>query len=67
MLKELIDTYEDLFCLLGLKSEYETKSINSRAPQSWMASNRPNKLVVFKNPIYMKEINKLPSELYNEP
>ena len=62
----LYKPYENLFCLLGLKSEYETKRINSCAPQSWMASNRPNKLIVFKNPIYMKEIMKVPSELYNE-
>ena len=62
----LCKPYVDLYCLLGLKSEYETENINSCAPQSWMASNRPNKLIACRNPIYMKEIMKVPCELYNE-
>ena len=62
----LCKPYIDLYCLLGLKSEYETDSINSCAPQSWMASHRKNRLIINKRPLYMKEILKIPCELYNE-
>lgn len=62
----LYKSYETICCLLGLKSEYETAKTNNCAPQSWMASKRPNRLIAFKRPIYMNEILKIPNELYNE-
>ncbi len=62
----LCKLYIDCYCLLGLKSEYETDNINSCVPQSWMASYRPNRLIINKRPLYIKEILKIPYELYNE-
>ena len=56
----------NIYCLLGLKKEKEDNNITKCAPQSWMASNRVNKLVEFKRPIYMEKIIAIPIEMYSE-
>lgn len=63
----LMKVFEDnISCLLGLKRELENDNIIYCAPQSWMASNRINRLVENKRPIYMNKIVALPSYLYNQ-
>ena len=63
----LMKIYEDdIYCLLGLKEENTNENIINCAPQSWMASNRVNKLVEYKRPIYMDKIIMIPVELYNQ-
>ncbi len=63
----LLKIYEyDINCLLGLKCENSYKSDLKCAPQSWMASNRFNRLVEGKRAIYLNTIFKIPIELYNE-
>lgn len=53
----LVKMYEkDICCLLGLTIEDRDDNIISCSPNSWMASNRINKLVEFKRPIYMNNI-----------
>lgn len=63
----LMKVFEDnISCLLGLKRELENDNIIYCAPQSWMASNRINRLVENKRPIYMNKIVAIPSYLYNQ-
>lgn len=63
----LMKTYEkDICCLLGLKIENVNNKITKCIPQSWMASNRINRLVEFKKPTYMEAIYIIPVDTYNE-
>lgn len=63
----LMKLFEDnISCLLGLKKELEIENIINCAPQSWMASNRINRLVENKRPIYMNKIVAIPLYLYNQ-
>ena len=57
---------EDICCLLGLKIESKENKRIYCCPNSWMASNRINRLVEFKRPIYMESISMIPAETYNE-
>ena len=57
---------EDVCCLLGLKKESKEDKKIYCFPNSWMASNRINRLVEFKRPIYMENISMIPSKIYNE-
>ena len=60
-------TYEeDICCLLGLKTESKEDKNIYCFPNSWMASNRINRLVEFKRPIYMESISMIPMEIYSE-
>lgn len=61
----LLKEYDDLYCLLGLKEEISDDCSIKCAPQSWMASNRKNRLVEFKRPKYMKNIIAIPNGLYD--
>lgn len=60
--------YNEFYCLLGLKSTEVDKitNITQCVPQSWMASERPNKLVKNKRPMYIKSISRIPRELFND-
>ena len=62
----LFKIYEQIFCLLGLKINIESEKAIICAPQSWMASKRPNRLVENKRPIYMEKIIAISSDLYDE-
>lgn len=63
----LMKTFEDdISCLLGLKEETNINNIINCAPQSWMASNRINRLIEYKRPIYIKSITAIPIKLYNQ-
>ena len=63
----LMKTFEDeISCLLGLKEESNINNVINCAPQSWMASNRINRLIEYKRPIYIKSITAIPIELYNQ-
>lgn len=62
----ILKIYENVNCLLGLKIESFLNEITKCIPNSWMASNRSNKLVELKRPSYIKSINAIPIELYNE-
>ncbi len=62
----LTKSYEKISCLLGLK---EKEIINNKIiciPQSWMASRGPNPLVKNKKTLYLKSINGIPNELFND-
>ena len=61
----LLIVLENLFCLLGIKKD-ESSSDMSYVPQSWMASNRINKLVFGKPPIYYKKIIAVPCNMYSD-
>ncbi len=63
----LMKMYEkDICCLLGLKSDKKDYKTIYCFPNSWMASNRVNRLVEFKKPIYMENISMVPIERFNE-
>ncbi len=62
----LYKSFNDIYCLLGLKIIVETNDIITCVPQSWMTSKRQNRLVSLKKPIYMKKIIKIPSNLYDK-
>lgn len=51
---------QNIYCLLGLKNRGSSTTAYNCAPQSWMADKRPNSLVQYKKPLYIKEICKLP-------
>ena len=57
---------EKLCCLLGLKLEEETDILIQCAPQSWMASNRTNRLVEGRKLIYIEGISLIPNNLVNK-
>ena len=61
----LFKIYQDIYCLLGLKEEKDMNEYKLFAPQSWMASNRPNRLIVNKRPIYLEKIVAIPLAMYN--
>lgn len=62
----LFKIYKDIYCLLGLKKEENKNGDKIYAPQSWMASNRPNRLTEGKRPIYLEKIIAVPAELFNK-
>lgn len=63
----LMKMYEDdICCLLGLKINNSFNNKINCSPNSWMSSNRINKLVEFKRPIYIEGISKILSTNYNE-
>ena len=62
----LLNIIENIYCLLGLKCDNTTINSSIYAPQSWMASNRANKLIYGKPPIYFKKIIAIPTSLYND-
>jgi len=62
----LMKMYEDdICCLLGLKIDNIVDNKFICNPNSWMASNRINKLVEFRRPIFMEKISKISIENYN--
>ena len=56
----LVNKFDEIQCLLGLINDNEENYV----PQSWMASNRTNKLVFGKVPLYLKEIKIIPKSVY---
>lgn len=62
----LFKIYEEIYCLFGLACEHETNEFIHCAPQSWMASNRPNKLINGKRPIFMENITVLSATTFND-
>ena len=62
----LLNIVENIYCLLGLKLDSTINDSPVYVPQSFMASNRVNKLVYGKPPIYFKKIIAVPINLYNE-
>lgn len=62
----LLKIYEQIYCLFCLKSENKVDNIIYCAPQSWMASNRINRLIEGKKPIYMEKIYAVPLALYSD-
>lgn len=56
----LLKILQENYCLLGLKEDVDK---NICYPQSWMASNRTNKLTL-KPPIYYKKIIVIPKSIY---
>ena len=63
----LLKIYEyNINCLLCLKCEQEINNRFLCAPQSWMASNRINRLVAGKRAIYINTLYKIPVEMYDE-
>lgn len=62
----ILKLYEDVNCLLGLKIDSSINEITKCIPNSWMASNRSNKLVEFKRPSYIKSICAIQKSIYNE-
>ena len=62
----LFKIFEDIYCLFGLKVNDTTNDIINCKPQSWMPNNRRNNIIEFKTPIFMKEIIKIPVNLYNK-
>ncbi len=56
----LLKLLQNSYCLLGLKEDIDN---NICYPQSWMASNRINKLAK-RPPIYYKRIIVLPKKIY---
>lgn len=52
----------DICCLLGLKIEDKINNNINCSPNSWMASNRINKLVEFKRPAFMETITTIKIE-----
>lgn len=62
----LMKIYEHIYCLFGLKNENIINNVINCAPQSWMASNRVNRLIEGRKPIYMERIYVVPLTLYND-
>ncbi len=63
----LLKVFEnDLNCLLGLKIHDQNDKVIVCAPQSWMASNRRNRLIDGKRPLYLESISNIPKDLYND-
>ena len=62
----LFKIFEDIYCLLGLKVNDISNDIINCMPQSWMPNNRKNSIIEFKTPIFMKEIIKVPVNLYSK-
>ena len=59
----LVKVFEDnISCLLGLKQENENNNIVNCVPQSWMASERINRIIEYN----MKSIVAYPTNLYNQ-
>lgn len=59
----LMKMYEkDICCLLGLKIKDKDENIVTCSPNSWMTSNRINKLVEFRKPSYMESITAIRRE-----
>ena len=59
----LTKTYEnDICCLLGLGVENTNDNKSYCIANSWMASNRINRLVEFKRPIYIQSIMSVPNK-----
>lgn len=56
---------EKLCCLFGLKIESEEEEFINCVPQSWMASNRTNRLVEGRKPIYIENISCVPNTIMN--
>lgn len=54
---------EDIYCLLGLKNRGLLETTYNCVPQSWMADRRPNSLVQYKKPLYIKMLAKLPLKI----
>ena len=61
----LLNIIENIYCLLGLKLDSTINDSKVYVPQSFMASNRANKLIYGKPPIYFKKIIAIPINLYN--
>lgn len=61
----LMKMYEpNLCCLLGLKIGNAFDNKFNCSPNSWMASNRINKLVEFKRPISIQSITAIPTNIF---
>lgn len=57
---------QNIYCLFGIKSEIVMDDKITCAPQSWMASDRPNKLIAYKRFIYMESISIISKNMYND-
>lgn len=53
------DNGDNIYCLLGIKNN----NIYNCVPQSWMVEKRPNNLIQYKKPLYLKDIDKVPVEV----
>ena len=62
----LFKSFDEVSCLFGLIIENIENNIINCNPQSWMPSNRKNKIIEFKRPMFMKEITKIPVKVYND-
>lgn len=51
---------KQIYGLLGLKNHIESEKGYNCVPQSWMADTRPNSLVQYRKPLYIKGLAKLP-------
>lgn len=60
----LLKIYENINCLLGLVINDTSDKFIECIPQSWMASDRINYLIVGKRPIYMNKIVHISTELF---
>ena len=61
----LFKTYEEMYCLFGLKEEKEIQQFVCCVPQSWMAGNRTSRLILGKKPLYMEYIVVVPTEVFD--
>ena len=62
----LLEVCHKINCLLALACESKNEKAINCAPQSWMASNRTNKILEHKSPLYIKNIYTIPAVMYNE-
>ncbi len=62
----LYKIFEDIYCLFGLKTDDIANDIIYCKPQSWMPDTRKHNIIEFKTPIFMKEIIKVPVNLYQK-
>lgn len=54
---------KSIYCILGLKNQKSVSKNFLCAPQSWMASDRPNSLIEYKKPLYISAIIAIPTEI----
>lgn len=54
---------KSIYCVLGLKNQKSVSKNFLCAPQSWMASDRPNSLIEYKKPLYICAITAIPTEI----
>lgn len=62
----LLKIYEDIYCFLGLKIDYEKEERICCVPQTWFSDRKAYKRVVGKRPLYFNNISKVTKDLYND-